>query len=111
MLNSCMVRVLEEPSLALLVSQDTLIEIERDVTAYLPDERLLKIEDAPQLLKVFNYLMLRLCENCDKTAVFGSLLQVLAKSIGTDGTQTKQTELAMKVGMLTLTSEVFHNDL
>ena len=96
-LTSCVVKVLEEPSLAILVSQDTLVELEHDVVAYLTDERLLKLEDAAQLLRVFNYLMLRLCENCDKTSVYGSLLQLLAKSMGSESAQSKQTELIMKV--------------
>lgn len=100
MLTSCIVRVLEEPSLAILVSQDTLIELERDVVAYLTDERLLKLNDAAQLLRVFNYLMLRLCENCDKTSVYGSLLQLLAKDMGSEAPQSKQTELIMKVKLL-----------
>ncbi len=96
MLTSCIVKVLEESSLAMLVSQDTLMELERDVIAYLTDERLLGLEDVAQLIRVFNYLMLRLCENCDKTAVCGSLLQLLAKSMGSNSTQRKQTEIIMK---------------
>ncbi|XP_064399412.1 cytoskeleton-associated protein 5-like isoform X3 [Halichondria panicea] len=96
MLTSCIVKVLEEPSLAILVSQDTLVELERDVVAYLTDERLLKLDDAAQLLRVFNYLMLRLCENCDKTSVYGSLLQLLAKNMHSGAAQSKQTDLIMK---------------
>ena len=102
MLTSCIVKVLEEPSLAILVSQDTLVELERDVVAYLTDERLLKLDDAAQLLRVFNYLMLRLCENCDKTSVYGSLLQLLAKSMRLGAAQSKQTDLIMKVRFVAL---------
>ncbi len=102
MLTSCIVKVLEEPSLAILVSQDTLVELERDVVAYLTDERLLKLDDAAQLLRVFNYLMLRLCENCDKTSVYGSLLQLLAKNMHSGAAQSKQTDLIMKVTFVAL---------
>lgn len=97
MLTSCIVKVLEESSLAVLVSQDTLVELERDIAAYLTDERLLTLDDVAQLLRVYNYLMLRLCENCDKTSVCGSLLQLLAKSMSSEATQRKQTEVIMKV--------------
>ena len=45
--------------------------------SYLVDERLLKLEDVAQLIRTFNYLMLRLCENCDKTALFGSVAIVM----------------------------------
>ncbi len=99
MLTSCIVKVLDESSLAMLVSQDTLVELEKDVVAYLTDERLLVLDDVAQLIRVFNYLMLRLCENCDKTAVCGSLLLLLAKSMNSDSTQKKQTEIIMKVGL------------
>ena len=45
--------------------------------SYLVDERLLKLGDVAQLIRSFNYLMLRLCENCDKTALFGLVLSVV----------------------------------
>ncbi len=96
MLTWCIVKVLRETSLSMLVSQDTLMELESDVITYLTDERLLGRLDSAQI-RVFNYIMLRLCENCDKTAVCGSLLQLLARSMGSNSTQRKQTEIIMKV--------------
>ena len=47
--------------------------MERDIMGYLIDEKLLKLEDIAQLNRSFNYLMLRLCENCNKTTLFGSV--------------------------------------
>ena len=39
---------------------------------YLVDERLLKLgEEVAQLNRSFNYLMLRVCENSEKTVLFG----------------------------------------
>ena len=64
-------QVLSEPSLAKLAGQDSLVEVEREVLTSMVDDRLTKLEDAAQLIRSFNYLMLRLCENCNKTAVFG----------------------------------------
>ena len=70
-LTSCLVVLFSESSLAVRVSQDSLVEVERDILTYLVDERLLKLEDAPQLIRSFNFLMLRICENSEKTAIFG----------------------------------------
>ena len=70
-LTSCLVVLFSEASLAVKASQDSLVEVERDVLSYLVDERLLKLEEAPQLIRSFNFLMLRICENSEKTAIFG----------------------------------------
>lgn len=70
-LTSCLVLLFSEPSLAVEASQDSLVEVERDILTYLVDERLLKLEEAPQLIRSFNFLMLRVCENSEKTAIFG----------------------------------------
>lgn len=70
-LTSCLVLLFSEPSLAVKASQDSLVEVERDTLTYLVDERLLKLEEAPQLIRSFNFLMLRICENSEKTAIFG----------------------------------------
>ena len=53
-------------------TQDSLVEVERDILTYLAgDERLLKLEEAPQLIRWLNFLMLRVCDNSKKTAIFG----------------------------------------
>lgn len=70
-LTSCLVILFSETSLAVKATQDSLVEVERDVIAYLVDERLLKLEEAPQLIRSLNFLMLRVCENSEKTAIFG----------------------------------------
>ena len=70
-LTSCLVALFSESSLAVKASQDSLVEVERDILTYIVDERLLKLEDAPQLIRSLNFLMLRICENTGKTAIFG----------------------------------------
>ena len=70
-LTSCLVVLFSESSLAVKASQDSLVEVERDILSYIVDERLLKLEDAPQLIRSLNFLMLRICENSEKTAIFG----------------------------------------
>lgn len=70
-LTSCLVVLFSETSLAVKATQDSLIEVERDILTYLVDDRLLKLEEAPQLIRSFNFLMLRVCENSEKTAIFG----------------------------------------
>ena len=70
-LTSCLVVLFSESSLAVKASQDSLVEVERDILTYIVDERLLKLEDAPQLIRSLNFLMLRICENSEKTAIFG----------------------------------------
>ena len=70
-LTSCLVQLFTETSLAIKASQDSLVEVERDILTYLVDERLLKLEEAPQLIRSFNYLMMKICENSDKTVLFG----------------------------------------
>jgi len=64
-------QVFSEPTLASVATQESLIEVERDIMGYLIDEKLLKLEDIAQLNRSFNYLMLRLCENCNETTLFG----------------------------------------
>ena len=68
---SCVVTVFNETKLALASSQECLSEVEAAVLSYLCDDRLLKLEEVAQLNRAFNYLMYRICENCDKTALFG----------------------------------------
>ena len=70
-LTSCLVVLFSESSLAVKASQDSLVEVERDILTYIIDERLLKLEEAPQLIRSFNYLMMKICENSEKTAIFG----------------------------------------
>ena len=60
--------------------QESLVEVEHDIMSYLVDERLLKLEEVAQLNRSFNYLMLRICDNCNMTALYGYVWQVL----GTD---------------------------
>lgn len=69
-LTSCLFTLFSEPSLACQAGKPTLMEVERDVMQCLVDERLLKLDDAPQLIRTFNCLVLKICENGDKTAVF-----------------------------------------
>ena len=68
---SCVVTVFSESKLALASSQECLCEVETAILSYLCDERLLKLEEVAQLNRAFNYLMYHVCENCDKTALFG----------------------------------------
>ena len=68
---SCVVAVFNEAKLALSASLECLCEVETAVLSYLCDNRLLKLEEVAQLNRAFNYLMYRICENCDKTALFG----------------------------------------
>lgn len=70
-LTSCLFTLFSEPSLACRASKDTLMEVEKDVMLYLVDERMLKMEDAAQLLRTFNSLVSKICDNGEKTAVFG----------------------------------------
>jgi response regulator RpfG family c-di-GMP phosphodiesterase len=71
LLTSCLFTIFSEPSLASRASKDTLMEVERDIMQYLVDDRMLKMEDAAQLLRTFNSLISNICDNGDKTAVFG----------------------------------------
>jgi cytoskeleton-associated protein 5 len=93
---SSVVALFSETKLAVAPSLGCLCEVETGVLSYLCDDRLLKLEEVAQLNRAFNYLMYRICENCEKTVLFSSLLRVLLKSIASDGTQTKLTELSMK---------------
>ena len=70
LLTSCLFTLFSEASLAEQASRDSLIEVEQDIIGYLVDERLLKLEEAPQFIRSFNCLMLRVCENTNKTAIF-----------------------------------------
>ena len=70
-LTACLVSVFSQPSLACSVSQDTLVQVETDVMGYLVDDRLLVLEEVAQLNRSFNFLMLHVVDNSDKTAVFG----------------------------------------
>ena len=69
-LTSCLFTLFSEVSLGPQASMQTLMEVEKDVMTYLVDERLLKLEEAPQLIRTFNCLVLKICENANKTAVF-----------------------------------------
>ena len=68
---SCVVGVFNESKLAGAASLECLSEVETAVLSYLCDDRLLKLQEVAQLNRAFNYLMYRICENCDKTALFG----------------------------------------
>ena len=68
---SCLVTVFNETKLALVASQDSLCEVETGILSYLCDDRLLRLEEVAQLNRAFNYLMYRICENCEKTVLFG----------------------------------------
>ena len=68
---SCVVAVFNETKLALASSQECLCDVETAILSYLCDDRLLKLEEVAQLNRAFNYLMYRICENCEKTALFG----------------------------------------
>lgn len=72
-LTSCLFVLFGEPSLASQASRDSLMEVEKDIMLYLLDERVLKLEEASQLFRTFNCLLLKLCDNGEKTAVFGSV--------------------------------------
>lgn len=95
-LTACLVGVFSQPSLACGVTQDTLVQVETDVMSYLVDDKLLVLEEVAQLNRSFNFLMLHVVDNSDKTAVFGSLLHVLMQSLAADGSSTKLTEMTMK---------------
>ena len=68
---SCVVAVFNETKLALAVNLECLCEVEGGILSYLCDDRLLKLEEVAQLNRAFNYLMYRMCENCEKTRLFG----------------------------------------
>lgn len=63
--------VFSEKALASVVSQGTLVEVERDVFGYLMDERLLRLEDVAQLIRAYNQLMGKVVDNADTNLVFG----------------------------------------
>ena len=71
LLTSCLFTLFSEPSLASQVSKDSLMELLKDIMTSLVDENTLKLEEAPQLLRTFNCLVLKICDNGEKTAVFG----------------------------------------
>ncbi len=71
LLTSCLYTLFNEPTLACLASKGSLTELVKDVLTYLVDERMLKLEDVSQLFRTFNSLMLKICDDGDKTAVWG----------------------------------------
>lgn len=70
-MTACLVSVFSQVPLASAVTQDTLVQVETDVMGYLVDDRLLVLEEVAQLNRSFNFLMLHVVDNSDKTAVFG----------------------------------------
>ena len=70
-LTACLYTLFGEPSLAVLVSRDTLLEVERDVMGYLVDDQVLKLSEGTQMVRTLNSLMQRVCEHGEATAVFG----------------------------------------
>ena len=67
---SSVVAVFSATKLAVATSLECLCEVETAVLSHLCDDRLLKLEDVAQLNRAFNYLMYRICENCEKTVLF-----------------------------------------
>ena len=52
-------------------TQETLVEVERDVSKYLVDEKLLKFPEVAQLNRAYNQLMRNMVDNCNSNAAFG----------------------------------------
>ena len=67
---SSVVAVFSDTKLAVAASLECLCDVETAVLSHLCDEGLLKFEDVAQLNRAFNYLMYRICENCEKTVLF-----------------------------------------
>ena len=67
---SSVVAVFSEAKLAMAPSLECLCEVETAVLSHLCDDQLLRLKEVAQLNRAFNYLMYRICENCEKTILF-----------------------------------------
>ena len=63
--------VFSQSELASVVSQETLVEVEKDIFSYLIDEWLLRLKDVAQLNRSYNVVMTRIIENANKNVTFG----------------------------------------
>ena len=59
--------VFSQSELVSAVSQDTLIEVEKDTFGY----QLLRLKDVAQLNRLYNVVMTRIIENANKNITFG----------------------------------------
>ena len=57
--------------LAYVSTQETLVEVERDIFGYLVDERLLRLAEVAQLNRAYNQLMSNVVGNSSCNAAFG----------------------------------------
>ena len=70
-LTAVMDTVFSVGDLACGCTQETLVEVERDVFGYLVDEKLLKLAEIAQLNRAYNQLMGNMIGNCNSNAAFG----------------------------------------
>ena len=70
-LTAVMDTVFSVDDLACGCTQETLVEVERDVFGYLVDEKLLKLAEIAQLNRAYNQLMGNMIGNCNSNAAFG----------------------------------------
>ncbi|KAJ8023557.1 Cytoskeleton-associated protein 5 [Holothuria leucospilota] len=77
-------------------SKDVLCDLVNGLITVLIDDRLMKFEDGPQVVRSVNVLMAKVVENSDHSNIIGALLKLLHECVATESHSPKFLQLVMK---------------
>lgn len=95
-LAALLVSVFQTPSLSLRASKDVLCDLVNGLITVLIDDRVMKFDEGPQVVRSFNIVMAKVVENSNHNAGIGALIKLLQECVARESSSTKFASLIMK---------------
>ncbi|KAK7477171.1 hypothetical protein BaRGS_00031556, partial [Batillaria attramentaria] len=93
---STLLQLFQISSLGKKASKDVLRDLMTSLVTVLLDDRLMEVEDGPQVVRSVNLTVVRIVEKADPTNIMGAMIRLLQDCVGSETCSAKFVEIVMK---------------
>lgn len=93
---STLLQLFQTSSLGRKASKDVLRDLMTSLVTVLLDDRLMDVEDGPQVVRSVNLTVVRIVEKADCTNIMGAMIRLLQDCVGSETCSAKFVEIVMK---------------
>ncbi|XP_076471814.1 cytoskeleton-associated protein 5-like isoform X2 [Babylonia areolata] len=93
---STLLQIFQTVSLAGKASKDVLRDLMTSLVTVMLDDRLMELDDGPQVVRSVNLTVVRIVEKADCTSIMGALIRLLQDCVTSETTSAKFMEIVMK---------------
>lgn len=93
---STLLQIFQSSTLGSKASKDVLRDVMTSLVTLLLDDRLMELEEGPQVVRTVNLTVVKIVGRADGTSIMGALIRLLQDCVGSETTSAKFVDIVMK---------------